>query len=173
MEGVSRMPDTMTFEDKSKRMVRVVFEPDGTPLFCGRDLATIAGYKSPKGALDEGRIGVKSVKRKIWWSNSEKRGCAYMHCFTAENARRFLSKKPVQNEAMKWFLNTVIPEAEAIGKTKMDGNGTPKAPPEGVEVVESRGEEPHGQQPPASITERLDAIILECALLKRELCQQR
>lgn len=60
------MPDTLTFEDKSKRAVRVVFEPDGTPLYCGADLALIAGYKSPRGALNKDRLNVETVMRWVW-----------------------------------------------------------------------------------------------------------
>lgn len=31
--------------------VRVVYEPDGTPLYCGRDVAEVLGYKPPSRQL--------------------------------------------------------------------------------------------------------------------------
>lgn len=166
------MPDTFTFEDKSKRMVRVVFEPDGTPLYCGADVATLAGYKSPRGALNKDRIGVETVMRRIWWANSEKRGCVSMHCFTAENAKQFLQKKPVQTEAVKWFLNTVIPEAEAIGRQRAASKTEPEKLPSGIETAEVQNRQ-NATRELVGFADRLDAIILECALLKRELLQTR
>ena len=41
------MTECQTFTDKSKRQVRVIYEQDGTPLFCGNDIAAAAGYKAP------------------------------------------------------------------------------------------------------------------------------
>lgn len=167
------MPDTFTFEDKSKRTIRVVFEPDGTPLYCGADLAIIAGYKSAKGAMNRDRLNVETVMRWVWWTNSEKRGCTKMHCFTAENAKLFLQKKPRQTDAVKWFLNTVIPEAEAIGRRRAEEQAEMVNPPEGMEIAGPPQGVPTQGKEIVGIADRLDAIILECALLKRELLQTR
>ena len=166
------MPDTFTFEDKSKRMVRVIFEPDGTPLFCGSDIATLAGYKATGAAIKKDRSGVETVMRRIWWANSEKRGCVSMHFFTAENARLFLQKKPVQTEDVKWFLITVIPDAEIIGRQRAASKAEADKAAADMEIAEGKSQlTAHSEQP--NLIDRLDAIILECALLKKELRQTK
>lgn len=96
-----------------------------------------------------------------------------MHCFTAENARLFLQKKPRQTEAVKWFLNTVIPEAEEIGRRKAADRMERQAPSVDVNSQETPDQESVLGREAASFADRLDAIILECALLKRELMQAR
>lgn len=147
-------------------------------MFCGDDLAVISGYDNPRSVLQKNRLrGIECVKRKVPWVNSEKRGIVEMYCFTAENARKFVHKKPKQTEAVLWFLNTFIPEAEEIGRRKAKEKAreqevrTEEAEPQ--PRIESRPEGVEDVRPPASstssIVERLDAIILECALLKQEL----
>ena len=47
------------FTTPERQELRVVFDPDGTPFFCGPDLAAIAGYEQPRKAVTGGNQGVK------------------------------------------------------------------------------------------------------------------
>ena len=43
------------FTTPERQELRVVFDPDGTPFFCGPDLAAIAGYEQPRKAVTGGK----------------------------------------------------------------------------------------------------------------------
>lgn len=68
------MTECQTFTDKSKRQVRVIYEQDGTPLFCGNDIAAAAGYKAPGKAVSQNRRKIEAVKCYVDWQNETKRG---------------------------------------------------------------------------------------------------
>ena len=65
------------FTTPERQELRVVFDPDGTPFFCGPDLAAIAGYEQPRKAVTGGNKGVNridSVLRKVPWDNGMRKG---------------------------------------------------------------------------------------------------
>ena len=75
------------FTTPERQELRVVFDPDGTPFFCGPDLAAIAGYEQPRKAVTGGNQGVnriESVLRKVPWDNGIRRGRCDFTCFSAE-----------------------------------------------------------------------------------------
>lgn len=109
------MPESMTFTDKSKREIHVIYESDGTPLFCSKDIATAAGYKAPSKAVSQNRCNVDAVKYYADWQTDTKRGKVMAYFFTAENAIKFMNKKPILNDDCKWIINTVIPQAQEVG----------------------------------------------------------
>lgn len=176
--GVRVMADnSMTFTNRSRWSVRVVFEQDGTPLFCAVDVATLQGYQAPRRAVDSARKkGWVTEKRLIEFVGEKKRGVVSTYCCTAENAVKILEVKPRMTEAARWFVNTVIPEAEEIGQKKAAEMTMPPEPPQDPTAKAETSQEtttPSGETmtgAAASVAARLDAIILECALLKRELC---
>ena len=49
------------FTTPERQELRVVFDPDGTPFFCGPDLAAIAGYEQPRKAVTGGNKGVNRI----------------------------------------------------------------------------------------------------------------
>ena len=72
------------FTTPERQELRVVFDPDGTPFFCGPDLAAIAGYEQPRKAVTGGNQGVnriESVLRKVPWDNGMRRGRCDFTCF--------------------------------------------------------------------------------------------
>lgn len=157
-----------------------MFDPDGVAFFCGTDLAVIAGYDSPKKAVNGGNKGVNkidTVLRKVPWDNGMKRGRCEFTCFTAENAVKFLCRRPAPYAAIRWFEDEVIPKVGEMGEEvargymkwpdklrKQEGASPVQQPRDFLEVKASAR---------SSALDRLDAIILECALLKRELLQTR
>ena len=67
------------FTTPERQELRVVFDPDGTPFFCGPDLAAIAGYEQPRKAVTGGNKGVNridSVLRKVPWDNGMRKAAA-------------------------------------------------------------------------------------------------
>lgn len=161
------------FVDEKKKEVRAVFEPDGTPLFCGVDIAKLAGYAAPNKAIsggNNGRNSIPSVKRKLAWNNGEKRGSCDFICFTAENAVQFLKRKPASQEVIRWFTRTVIPEAKAIGN-EYAADGIRNDQKSKEKVLQQPKIEKRTSSESGTIADRLDAIILECIMLKQEIRQ--
>ena len=111
--------NNVIFTTRDRKELRVVFDPDGKAFFCGADLAAIAGYESPRKAVTSGNKGVNqidSVLRKVPWDNGMKRGRCDYTCFSAENAAKFLARRPAPYEAIRWFEDEVIPKAERMGE---------------------------------------------------------
>lgn len=163
-----------SFTNRTNLTVRVVFEEDGTPLFCAADIAKLAGYKAPGKVVRESADHAPSVKRQVNWCNGKKNGVATAHFYTAENARAFIQLKPVRNEAIRWFLESVIPEAESQGRDRAAQRLKDLTSKPEPTVDRSPAKAPVQSQPiGSSVADRLDAIIYECVLLKRELSRAR
>lgn len=180
-EGVSVMRNNCAiFTTPDRQEVRVVFDPDGVAFFCGTDLAIIAGYEAPKKAINGGNKGVNRIDtalRKVPWDNGMKRGCCERTCFTAENALKFLCRRPAPYAIIRWFEDEVIPKVQNMGEEVARGyvNWSVDAQKEQEPAAAPR-EFPETKvqtRTKSSALDRLDAIILECALLKRELLQTR
>ena len=78
-----------------------------------------------------------------------------------------MNKKPVMNDDCKWIINTVIPQAQEIG-CRMAAEKLRSEKP----IAEPQ-KEPTAPLSRESIAERLDNIILECLLMKKELIQTK
>lgn len=151
----------MVFADDSRREVRVVYEPDGKPLFCASDLAACMGYKVPTKAVQHCNIEPKYRRLVPWVSKSNgskvKRGVATAILFDKDAVEQFLEYGVPGEELESWVMEVLIPKAEAIGARR------------GYEY-ESPEEEPLPREgPPPGILERLDSIILEAVMLKKEI----
>ena len=168
-----------------RQELRVVFDPDGTPFFCGPDLAAIAGYEQPRKAVTGGNQGVnriESVLRKVPWDNGMRRGRCDFTCFSAENAVKLLCRRPAPYAAIRWLEDEVIPKTQEMGeevaRTYPAWNKKP-AQQEPTELPQSLKPEPEAfkrepmQAGGGALIERLDNIILECVLLKKELSKAK
>ena len=120
MGEVVRMRDNCAiFTTADRQELRVVFDPDGVAFFCGSDLAVIAGYEMPRKAVTGGNQGVnriETVLRKVPWDNGMKRGRCEHTCFSAENAVKFLCRRPAPYAAIRWFEDEVIPKVKEMGE---------------------------------------------------------
>ena len=116
--------------------------------------------------MSQNRCNVDAVKYYADWQTDTKRGKVMAYFFTAENAIKFMNKKPILNDDCKWIINTVIPQAQEVG-CRMAAD----------KLRAEKSEQDSPQKPPAgkkeSIVERLDNIILECVLLKKELSKAK
>lgn len=173
------------FTTPERQELRVVFDPDGTPFFCGPDLAAIAGYEQPRKAVTGGNQGVnriESVLRKVPWDNGIRRGRCDFTCFSAENAVKLLCRRPAPYAAIRWLEDEVIPKTQEMGekvaRTYPAWNKKP-AQKELTEPPQSLKPEPEAfkreplQAGGGALIERLDNIILECVLLKKELSKAK
>lgn len=161
------------FTTPERQELRVVFDPDGTPFFCGPDLAAIAGYEQPRKAVTGGNQGVnriESVLRKVPWDNGMRRGRCDFTCFSAENAVKLLCRRPAPYAAIRWLEDEVIPKTQEMGeevaRTYPAWNKKP-AQKELTEPPQSLKPEPEAfkreplQAGGGALIERLDNIILE------------
>ena len=69
------MSTASTIPYRPSQSVRVVYEPNGTPLFCGRDVAEVLGYKAPIKAVERAE-GVTLYRRRVSWRSAKAAGSA-------------------------------------------------------------------------------------------------
>ncbi len=132
---------------------------------------------------------INIVTREFAWliknTTPKKRHVCKMRCFDEKSALKFLERYESQNEATRWFSSQVIPQVRQMSearakKAEDEKESEPEPEPEPVhtEAETPRNETPnaddelHTPMDTKAIVDRLDAIILECALLKRELNQK-
>lgn len=167
----------IVFTNSYRQELRVVFDPDGKAFFNGVDLAVIAGYSAPRKAVTGGNQGVNridSVLRKFPWDNGIRRGRCDYTSFSAENAVKFLCRRPAPYDAIRWFEDEVLPQVDDMGEKVARGFVEwPEKAKKKPKEPEGRITPKEGNAPLGAVLARLDAIILECALLKKELYQTR
>lgn len=173
------------FTTPERQELRVVFDPDGTPFFCGPDLAAIAGYEQPRKAVTGGNQGVnriESVLRKVPWDNGMRRGRCDFTCFSAENAVKLLCRRPAPYAAIRWLEDEVIPKTQEMGEevartypswNKKPAQQEPTEPPQSLKQEPEAFKREPMQAGGGTLIERLDNIILECVLLKKELSKAK
>ncbi len=151
--------NSMVFSDSSRRSVRVVYEPDGTPLYCASDMAACMGYEAPTKAI--ARAGIRpQYRRFVPWVSKRKRGRSEAICFDRDGVERLLEHGVPSEEFEVWVLEDLIPRAEAIGR-------------EMVYRYEEPTPEPQGERDatPSGIEDLLDAIMLDVLMLKKAVRQ--
>lgn len=125
---------------------------------------------------------IESVLRKVPWDNGMRRGRCDFTCFSAENAVKLLCRRPAPYAAIRWLEDEVIPKTQEMGeevaRTYPAWNKKP-AQKELTEPPQSLKPEPEAfkreplQAGGGALIERLDNIILECVLLKKELSKAK
>ncbi len=170
------MPETFrTFTDARKREVRVSFDQDGTAFYCSTDVAALLGYKAPRNAVMRAleadpafRVARRRVETITTNGQFKRKTATYVRCFDEENTLRFLERSTENNEAVRWFREVVIPQVQRVSLELAAGRGR-EAPP-----VPQQPSGPEEERRPgaASIVDRLDAVIMECVLMKQELSRR-
>ena len=159
----------MTFSNTSEFMIRVAFDEDGTPWYCCVDVAGLIGYRSSDTAIDNAcniehiiQIEFRNVSWRKTSGPDRRTHTSRVRVFDEANARTFLSRaKP--NDAVRWFFSEVVPTAVKHGQevAKEAEENRKKA------LAEKKVPEPVAASA-KSFVERLDAVIMECLLLKQE-----
>lgn len=156
--------DCMTFSNTNEYKIRVAFDPDGTPWYCCIDVAALVGYRLTDKVIEYASKIEHSIEvefRNVTWFNTKgptKRNFSTrLRVFKEKDARAFLGRIAT-NDAVKWFLEEVIPAAKERGE----------------EIARKTAEEQKAAPPQRSqsIIDRLDAVIMECLLMKQELARK-
>ena len=149
----------MVFTDDRRREVRVIYEPDGEPLYCASDIAICMGYAAPYKLVSRADVGPK-YRRFIPWVSKTRRGRSETICLNRDGVEDLIDRLALEDDVGDWMRDEVFPQAEAIGRQR--GYEYEKPEPEAVEVTGVTGRA-------LGLAERLDNIILEAIMLKQEI----
>lgn len=152
------------FSNKQDWRIRVVFDEDGSPLYCGRDVADSMGYDAPGHAVT--RFKGKTVVAPIPWENTTRKGCSSQRCFTEASMMQFIKASAVRPIPgfLQWVNTVVIPGAkleEAANQLQPKQEPAPALPAPVVTTPAAA--------PTVNVAQRIDEIILELMLLKKSL----
>lgn len=156
------MEGTVSIKYRTSLSVRVTYEPDGTPLFCGRDVAEVLGFKGMEKAA--GRIaGEHSFRRNLVWHDSagRKHG-ALVLCVDEEGCKAMAKRRMDGNrDACRWVLGDLIQEAELKRPTPQGPE-----PSEAAEPARTKYDSPFDIR---GFEAKLDAVIAQCVMMKAQI----
>lgn len=139
--------------DERKRQVRAIIDA-GKVYYCGNDIAACMGYSAPYKAIT--RAPLEKVMLPVPWTSKRRKGVARSICFDKEQVEKFVGRMETGDDFREWLFGEVIPQAEAA-----------------LHIEEAQEHEdvivPVAAPQTASLIEALDQIIMDAALLKREL----
>lgn len=161
------MEGTVSIKYRTSLSVRVTYEPDGTPLFCGRDVADILGFKGTAKAA--GRIaGEHSFMRNlVWYDDAGRKRGALILCVDEEGCKAMAQRRMEGNrDACLWVLGDMI--QEAILKRPASHELAPQrpAPSEAVEPARTKHDTPFDIR---GFEAKLDAVIAQCVMMKAQI----
>lgn len=146
------MSTASTIPYRPSQSVRVVYEPNGTPLFCGRDVAEVLGYKAPR------RVSWRSAKDCRRFSAEvlclDRRGCEKLAEFRKEGSR----------DAARWVMTEMLQKAE------LNRPQVPEEPLQQEPVMPNNPADEHW--PPVDVRgfeAKLDSIIAQCVMMKTQI----
>lgn len=160
------MNKSLSIPYRPSQSVRVVYEPDGTPLYCGRDVAEVLGYKAPIKAVERAE-GVTRYRRRVSWRSAtncrryssevlclDRYGCEKLAEFRREGSR----------DAAQWVTTEMIQKAE------LERPPAQNPPVQQAPVMTAPPVDEH--RPPVDIRgfeAKLDAIIAQCVMMKTQI----
>lgn len=157
------MSNASTIPYRPSQSVRVVYEPDGTPLFCGRDVAEVLGYKAPIKAVERAE-GVTLYRRRVSWRSAKdcRRFSAEVLCLDRRGCEKLAEfRKEGSRDAARWVTTEMIQKAE---------HERPAAPAQKEPAMPAPAADEHW--PPVDIRgfeAKLDAIIAQCVMMKTQI----
>ena len=155
----------MVFANESRMEVRVVYEPDGKPLFCASDLAACMGYAAPCKFVARLDISPKH-RRFVPWVSTHKRGRSEAVCYDRSGVEQLLRHGVPSEDCKRWVLEELIPRAEDIGAQRGYTYEEPDDEPYQMDLP------PAAPRLNSGILERLDSIIMEAVMLKKEIMER-
>lgn len=166
------MEGTVSIKYRTSLSVRVTYEPDGTPLFCGRDVADVLGFKGTAKAA--GRIaGEHSFMRNlVWYDDAGRKRGALILCVDEEGCKAMAQRRMEGNrDACLWVLGDMIQEAilkrpaphELAPQRPMPQRPTPS---EAVEPARTKHDTPFDIR---GFEAKLDAVIAQCVMMKAQI----
>lgn len=139
--------------------IRTVIDSEGERRYVGIDIAECMGFEAPTKAVKRSNIPGKMVK--VPWVSGNRKGETNARCFNRKEAERFIKNGLMPPKGFKdWFEMVVAAEEKSVEKTvpvQKQENTTSKKP---VAV---------GNTNISGVFDRLDEIVLEIMMLKKEL----
>ena len=138
--------------------IRTVTDSDGEKRFVGIDIAECMGFEAPTKAVKRSNIPGKMIK--VPWVSGNRRGETNARCFNKKEAERFIKNGLMPPKGFRdWFELVVAAEEEPIEK---------------IASIKKEGEDTKMPLVPGNINitgvfDRLDEIVLEIIMLKKEL----
>lgn len=157
----------VVFSDERFGEVRMLVDDDGTKLYAGVDIAACMGYAAPSKVIM--RCGIPGKIRMVPWVFKKKQGATDTRCFDEEEAKQFIDRgQSLPAGFREWFFEEVIVQARNIKVERdikiEDGMGDTFENCMNIEEKTSCK-----NQGTADVFEKLDEIILEILMLKKEL----
>ena len=155
------MDSTVEIKYRTSQSVRVTYEPDGTPLFCGRDIAEVLGYKAPP-KVTERLASDHSYRRKLTWYDATGRRCgATVLCVDEAGCKAIAERRKEGNrDAYRWVVGDLIREAKLNRPAILPTESPEPRPPKMVAPVAGMPFDVQGFEA------KLDAVIAQCVMMK-------
>lgn len=155
--------DCHIFNDARFGEIRTVIDDDGSKLFAGIDLASCMGFDAPTKAVNRSKI--KGKMKYVPWISGKRKGCSETRCFTLKEAEAFIKNGLMPPKGFEdWFKNEVAVQDK-------------QEPSEEVKTSQktvSEDRSPVGKEKNlAEVFSRIDEIILEMMMLKKELAGRK
>lgn len=159
----------VVFSDERFGEVRVLVDDDGTKLYAGVDIAACMGYAAPGKVIM--RCGIPGRIRMVPWVFKKKQGATDTRCFDEEEAKQFIDRgQSLPDGFREWFFQEVLPQARNI-KVERDIKVEPGREADFESCLGLEDKICHTVQGTSDMFERLDEIILEILMLKKELAR--
>lgn len=159
----------VVFSDERFGEVRMLVDDDGTKLYAGVDIAACMGYAAPGKVIM--RCGIPGRIRMVPWVFKKKQGATDTRCFDEEEAKQFIDRGQSLPEGFReWFFQEVVVQSRNV-KVERDIKievGKDADFERCMNVETKGGHEEHGT---ADVFEKLDELIMEILVLKRELAR--
>lgn len=147
----------MVYADERFGKIRTVRDENGERRYVGIDIADCMGFEAPHKAVKRSNIPGKMVK--VPWVSGSRHGETNARCFNKREAEKFIRNGMLPPKGFKdWFAKEVAVE-EKTDISKMMTEDT--KPDEEILAGDSAGV--------SKLFTRLDEIILEMLMLKKEL----
>ena len=147
------------YTDERFGEIRTVIDSDGERRFVGIDIAECMGFEAPTKAVKRSNIPGKMVK--VPWVSGNRKGETNARCFNKREAERFIKNGLMPPKGFKdWFEMIASAEERSVDK------------PDPVRKRENdilKKQATDGNVSLAGVFDRLDEIILEIMILKKEL----
>lgn len=147
------------YTDERFGEIRTVIDSDGERRFVGIDIAECMGFEAPTKAVKRSNIPGKMVK--VPWVSGNRKGETNARCFNRKEAERFIKNGLMPPKGFKdWFETIASAEERSVDKPvpvwKRENDILKKPATDGNVSL-------------AGVFDRLDEIILEIMILKKEL----
>lgn len=159
----------VVFSDERFGEVRMLIDDDGTKLYAGVDIAACMGYAAPGKVIM--RCGIPGRIRMVPWVFKKKQGATDTRCLDEEEAKQFIDRGQSLPEGFReWFFQEVVAQSKNI-KAERDIKIEPRMDADFESCMGIDTKTSQTNQGTADMFEKLDGIILEILMLKKELAR--